>query len=309
MDREGHARVRKVLAHGFSAKSLQEQEPVIREHVDLFMQKLKDITTTTSTFPDNAGGASLDIVAWFNFLIFDLIGALSFGSSLGCLETSRLHPWVQAVFDATTMYGKRMMVQWYSPSPFLSAWIGWAIGLSAPHSKQQDFAAKQVEKRLAMEDSVERKDFVGAMYRAEGTKDGLKKVSREEIVYNMRLIMLAGSESTATALAGTVFCLATHPGVQRKLAQEVRGVFKSEEEMDIWSAQKLKYLGAVLNEAMRVLPPASLSMPRVCQDGGDTICGRWVPPGVSSLFVVEVMGGRMLTVKNYRLRLKYDLWR
>ncbi|KAJ4413828.1 hypothetical protein N0V85_003411 [Neurospora sp. IMI 360204] len=266
MDRDGHTRVRRVLAHGFSAKSLQEQEPVIRQHVDLFIRRLKDMTC------QGRPGTALDIVAWFNCVIFDLIGDLSFGEPLGCLENSRLHPWVQAVFDTTTMYGKRMMVKWYSPSPSLTAWIGWAVGLSAPHSKQQDFAAKQVEKRLAMEDSATRLDFVGAMHRAEG-EDGLKKVSKEEIVYNMRLIMLAGSESTATALSATAFLLAAHPDVQRKLAEEIRTSFKREEEIDLWSAQRVKYLGAVLNEAMRVLPPASLSMPRVCQDGGDTICG------------------------------------
>ncbi|CCC11186.1 unnamed protein product [Sordaria macrospora k-hell] len=263
---------------GFSAKSMQEQEPVIRQHVDLFISKLKDIAT--SQHEDNLG--TLDIVSWFNFVIFDLIGALSFGESLGCLEHSRLHPWVQAVFDATNMYGKRMMVKWYSPSSILTAWIGWIIGLSAPHSKQQDFAARKVEKRLAMEDPASRMDFVDAMYRAEFEgEDGLKKVLREEIVFNMRLIMLAGSESTATALTGTVFLLATHGDVQRRLAGDVRGLFEREGEIDIWSAQRVKYLGAVLSEAMRVLPPASLSMPRFCQEGGDVICGRWVPAGVT----------------------------
>jgi len=45
--------------------------------------------------------------------------------------------------------------------------------------------------------------------------------------------------------------------------------------------QKLRYMLAVLDDAMRIMAPLSGSMPRVCADGGDVICGRFVPGGVS----------------------------
>ena len=38
---DGHAVIRKSMAHGFSAKSLKEQEVYIRKFTDLFVEKLK----------------------------------------------------------------------------------------------------------------------------------------------------------------------------------------------------------------------------------------------------------------------------
>ena len=166
----------------------------------------------------------------------------------------------------------------------MEGWVNRLLGLSGPQSKQEDFAVGQVEKRLALTDTT-RPDFLGAMERAKDT-DGLKKITKEEIMHNMRLVVLAGSETTATTLSGAAFLLATHPDVQRKLAQEVRTSFGSEEEIDLFSVQKLKYMLAVLNEAMRVFPPVPSSLPRKCQKGGDTICGGFVPEGVSSFLLL-----------------------
>lgn len=36
------------------------------------------------------------MTAWFNWTISDIIGALTFGESFGCLENQRMHPWIGA---------------------------------------------------------------------------------------------------------------------------------------------------------------------------------------------------------------------
>ena len=45
-------------------------------------------------------GEVVDIVKWFNFITFDVIGDLSFGESFGCLERGDFHFWITLIFEA-----------------------------------------------------------------------------------------------------------------------------------------------------------------------------------------------------------------
>lgn len=59
-----HARMRRVLAHGFSEKAVREQESLILEYVDLFMRSLHE---AAEEGPQN-------MVSWYEFVAFDIIG-------------------------------------------------------------------------------------------------------------------------------------------------------------------------------------------------------------------------------------------
>lgn len=88
--REDHRRMRMTLSSAFSAKSLNEQEPLIRTYVDLLMRRLCQPAERREP---------VDLVAWFNFCTFDIIGDLAFGEPFGCLEHSYYHPWVKVIFQ------------------------------------------------------------------------------------------------------------------------------------------------------------------------------------------------------------------
>jgi hypothetical protein len=75
------------LSHAFSEKALREQEPLINQYFDLFISKLQE----------NAGQPQ-DMVSWFNFVSFDIIGDLTLGESFDCLKEAALHPWVELLF-------------------------------------------------------------------------------------------------------------------------------------------------------------------------------------------------------------------
>lgn len=59
-----HSRMRRVLTHAFSEKAMREQEPLIQEYVDLLMNSLHE---TAEEGPQN-------MVSWYNFVAFDIIG-------------------------------------------------------------------------------------------------------------------------------------------------------------------------------------------------------------------------------------------
>jgi cytochrome P450 len=90
-DRAGHSRQRRILAHAFSQSAMYEQEPVIKHYVDIFISRIHDFASA---------GTAIDIVKWFNFTTFDIIGELTFGESFNCLQQNEMHPWVALIFDA-----------------------------------------------------------------------------------------------------------------------------------------------------------------------------------------------------------------
>lgn len=95
------------------------------------------------------------------------------------------------------------------------------------------------------------------------------------------MLIIAGSETTATALSGATYLLGKNPDTLAKLTKEVRSAFSSEGEITLSSVQNLKYMLAVLDEALRMFPPVPGTGPRVVHAGGDVICDAFLPENVS----------------------------
>lgn len=82
-------------------------------------------------------------------------------------------------------------------------------------------------------------------------------------------------------MAGVTYCLAAWPEKLDKLQKEIRSAFTSEDEIDNRGLQKLPYLFACVDEGSRIFAPTPEELPRVVRKGGDTICGTFIPEGVS----------------------------
>ncbi len=106
-------------------------------------------------------------------------------------------------------------------------------------------------------------------------------MSFEKLSENAFILVLAGSETTATTLSGATYLLLTHPEILEKLYHEVRSTFSSTEEITIASVGKLSYMLAVLNESLRLYPPVTSTLVRVVPPKGGQIAHRYVPGGVS----------------------------
>jgi cytochrome P450 len=78
-----------------------------------------------------------------------------------------------------------------------------------------------------------------------------------EILGNSFVFLLAGYETTSTALAYSCWLLAKHPEVQRKLQDEVRNYLaaKAQKVVGFDAVRDLHYLDAVFHECLRMYPP------------------------------------------------------
>ena len=111
--------------------------------------------------------------------------------------------------------------------------------------------------------------------------------SEAETVATARTLIIAGSETTATLLSGVTYLLLKHPAVLNKLVDEVRSAFDSESDIRLVEVNKLAYMLACLDEAMRMYPPVPGSFPRDVPAGGDRIGDRYVPESVGTPNAVQ----------------------
>lgn len=103
----------------------------------------------------------------------------------------------------------------------------------------------------------------------------------ERLVSNAEILIIGGSETTATLLSGVTYLLLRNPNTYQLLKDEVRSSFDTAENINLTSVNKLPYMLACIEEALRIYPPVANGPPRVCPKGGARILGEYIPEGVS----------------------------
>lgn len=263
-----HARYRRLLAHAFSEKALRQQEHLLQSHITLLIRKL-------ASFAEGPDTQAIDLVRWLNFTTFDIVGDLALGESFHCLEEGEYHRWVSIIFTqfkAATflvplrLFGLGKPLRRLLPKRLLEA--------RAEHARTGN---AKIQRRLDKGASVDgqRNDFMTYVQRYNDEKG----MSVPEIKVTMRVIVAAGSETTATTLSGIMRYLLQNKNVMEKLEGEVRQAFHNPSEICTDKVMPLQYLGAVIEEGLRLCSPVALGMPRIVPGNGVHISGHWIPGG------------------------------
>lgn len=105
-----------------------------------------------------------------------------------------------------------------------------------------------------------------------------------EIASHFNVIMMAGAVTTATFLASTTYYLCQNHSALYLLQQEIRSRFSNLEEISSASLRECEYLNAVIEEGLRIFPPAGAAhLSRIVPKGGCEIGGVFIPQGVSNM--------------------------
>jgi Cytochrome P450 len=108
-----------------------------------------------------------------------------------------------------------------------------------------------------------------------------KGMSIPEIEATFKVLVVAGIETTGTALSGIMGYLLQSPDILGNLTKEIRRSFQDASAICADRASNLPYLGAVIEEGLRLCPAVALGMPRVVPTSGAKVSGHWLPGGVS----------------------------
>jgi cytochrome P450 len=254
------------MAHAFSDAAIKEQEALIKQYVDKLYAHLRK---------DAAQHKPTDVLKWFNFTTFDIIGDLVFGEPFDCLDNSDYHPWVAMIF-AGIRAGSQMVA--LLKLPLISWTLRFMISEADVQKRLQHKAMSRgkAERRIALGPAPNgRKDIMTYILRHNDERG----MNHAEILGNSEALIAAGSETTATVLSGLVYYTGITPQALKRVQEEVRTAFSTEEEITMTSTAHLKYLHACIEEAMRLYPPAAETPPRVSPGG--YVNGYYFPKGVS----------------------------
>lgn len=264
-DHARHARFRRILAPGFSDKSMRAQEPLISKYVDLLIKRLHQYSSK----------GPQDMTNWYNWTTFDVIGDLAFGDSFRCLEKAESHPFILYIFGSMRQSASLMFLRFLGLQSLATALL---FAFLRKGLILRSFANVTLKKRIESYES--RPDLIEPLL----AKKDEEKFTFGTLTGMASTLLLAGSETTATTLTGVTWLLLDNPVAYERLKTEVRSAFQSEDEINFASVQNLSYMLACLNEALRLFPPVAVGLPRSTPKGGATIAGNFVPEGVCHYF-------------------------
>ncbi|KAL2217259.1 cytochrome protein [Thermoascus aurantiacus ATCC 26904] len=284
IDKTVHGRKRRVLSQAFSDQALKGMEDLMLLHIRQFCAIMAgEQHDDSEVAPDGRkkGPVVRNLSDWFGYLTYDVMGELCFGKS----------------FDMLIKSGKRKMISLVDRAAYRHYVCGLWMPLDRWHL-DQIFIRKLTKDRwnFIMNSRVEanerakertqagheaKKDFFYYLLNAKDPNTG-KGLATQELWGEANVLMIAGSDTTSTSLAATIFYLVRNPGAMEKLKKEVRENFSDVEE--IVSGTKLNdlvYLKACIDEAMRLAPAVPGAIPREAMEGGVEVDGVFLPEGAN----------------------------
>lgn len=278
--------------------------------MELFLQKWTNLSKNKKNAA--TGFASLDALHWFNYLAFDIIGDLAFGTPFGMLERERDIAEIRKTPDAPPQTAPAIEVlnrrgevsgtlgclpqlkpyAKYLPDPFFSKGIEAVENLAG-------IAIARVAQRL--QNPSDRVDLLARLM--EGKDANGEKLGREELTAEALTQLIAGSDTTSNTSCAILYWVLRTPGVADKLRAELDanigpGVPSYEQVKD------LPYVQYVIYETMRIHSTSSLGLPRLV-------------PGISpenpNPKPVEILGysfppGTVLSVPSYTIHHSKEIW-
>lgn len=279
-DDERHARVRRIFAPAFSDRALRRQEAMIVGYADMLVTAIARASSSSSK-EEKESLAPVDMCKLWTCATFDIMGKLTFGEPLGMLEAGEFTPWVRAVFAWNKAIDLSRLTLEY---PVLD-WLAKRLtprSLVEMERMHHAHSADRVDRRL--EQGSDEPDIWNLILSAEEKGNG--SLDKKDMYINAGVFMIAGTETTATLLSGLTWLLCKNPEKMAKLCAELRERFEKGEQVTAEALARLPYLNACLEEGLRLYPPLPIGPAREVCEGGNVICGEWIPAKVSLSFLL-----------------------
>ncbi|KAF5867749.1 putative benzoate 4-monooxygenase cytochrome p450 protein [Botrytis fragariae] len=268
---ELHRRLRRTLAPAFSETAIREQEVIISKLVDKLVEQL----TRKAEL-----GETVDFLQWMNFTFFDIIGELTFARTFNSLETGEEHIFITNFFHSVigNSYNRFLMAYPYLSIPF-NMILGRKRVTSAMNGNLENIVmAQELSKermKMGEEPKPGQRDFMTHMLKK--NRDGEQAMPDEDIMLNTMILIVAGSETTSSAMTYFFYISSMNAAQKQILQNEIRSTFTDESEINMINCGQISYLQACIEETLRMFPPAAETPPRVSP--GANIGGEFIPSG------------------------------
>ncbi|XP_072965948.1 cytochrome P450 734A6-like isoform X2 [Typha angustifolia] len=270
---------RKVLTPTFHMENLKLLIPYIGKTV-------VDMVDKWSTMSPS-GEVEIDVAEWFQIVTEDAITRTAFGRSY---EDGKVVFQLQTqLMSFASEAFRKVFIPGYRFLPTKKNTSSWKLDKEIRKN-----LVKLIGRRKEVDSETENpegraKDLLGLMINDSTNKRSPSSTSRpvpitvHDIVEECKTFFFAGKQTTSNLLTWSTVLLAMHPEWQERAREEVLQVCGSHDLIPTKDhLAKLKILGMILNETMRLYPPAVATIRRA---KADVELGGYMIPGGTELLI------------------------
>ncbi|PSK41788.1 Isotrichodermin C-15 hydroxylase [Elsinoe australis] len=304
VDKPHHAEKRKVLSSAYAIKNLETWEHKVAAMTRKLIVAL-DEACLSSEHASAAPEDLLDFRKWYHLFAIAAIANIGLSEDIGFLDRG------SDLILSESLDGSKKEVSFrdcHWANLWLSPYLVWsydwyhhllaAAKILSPMYRRygkllndwNGIVYNRATNRLKSYQRGEKGDdfFTSLMENKDGVPNNLEW---GEIVAEISIMMNAGSDTTAIALTNLTLLLVQNPDCLQRLRAEIDEALDEDEVIAPYDKIKqLPYPRACIDEALRIWPPNSFSLPRRTPPEGAHIAGQWIPGNTSvsmSAYVVH----------------------
>ncbi len=221
---------RRLIQPGFHIEKLQALYLIMKKTVDNFL----------SEFPT---GKNIDVYPLMNRLAFEIVINTLFNVKVSQEKRNELSKFITDTQDFVIKDIRQ---------PYKSWWF--KLSGEVERNLRNAEGARNIIRELIQQRKASAEKFDDLLdmlldARYEDTGEGM---SEGQVIDEIMVLLIAGHETTANALSWSLYLLANHPDELKKLRDATQGT-------DLKACVSSTHLSSVINEAMRLYPPAWIS--------------------------------------------------
>ncbi|KAF2181847.1 cytochrome P450 [Zopfia rhizophila CBS 207.26] len=285
-DRKDHGRRRRVIQQGLSDATLRAFEPYMLEIINRFCDRLLQTVeeenadmangeSKDSTSADSTWKTSRNMSEWCNYLAFDLMASFIFSGKYNMLEREQ-YRYVVKVIEASNIRVSSIL-----QAPILKMFRMDKILFPQAIMARNLFLGfvGKLLRDTKKNDRSQRKDLFEMLSHATDPETG-EGFTPSEIIAESATLVVAGADTSATAMAAIFFYLSRNPDAYARATAEVRSTFSSLKEIQVGAKlNSCRFLRACIDESMRMSPSVGQSLSREVPAGGAIVDGDFIPAG------------------------------
>ncbi|KAF8814480.1 cytochrome P450 [Phlegmacium glaucopus] len=267
-DADDHKRQRKIMNPAFASKECKDLVPTFSAYAAKLTNRWSDMILAS---PDKS--CVVDMPRWAALATLDAVGEAGFDYQFESLDGGN-NEFGQAYADLFLgVFGKftasdvlKQASANFLPRSVLERLADMSSNPRLQLLRHASAVAIKVAKSLVdtkteavMAGKQGSRDILSLLVRSNLSEEASTRMSEEEIVSQMRALLIAGYETTASSLSWTLLEMARHPEMQTRLREEIQDMerkirTRGDSEFSANDFEGMPYLTAVIKESIRFHP-------------------------------------------------------
>ena len=215
----------------------------------------------------------MNVSEWFNYFTGDTLFTLAFGKSYNMVKEGKGHWFLHGLQKGNYALATFGHIPWMYP------FMRRLVFIFKANAVARDWCNEQTKERQSRDNGT--KDVAYWFFNPTEPMSDDPKIDQMWAMADSRLLIVAGTDTTSSALTYATYRLCRDPTYTRKIREELAEHNINSSNITNIALQSCTYLQACIDESLRLHPPVPSGLYRITPSEGLTIGDTFVPGGVT----------------------------